>query len=95
MMKRKVNLIFGADGEVRGATISVDTTEVERAVKAEVGENPKGWTKKKMFRKVASIPLDIFLSLPVEQQEAITSGDKKALKRVLKRYKAFCFEGDF
>ncbi len=92
-MKRKIKL---KDNDF-GVTIKVesDLTDVVEAVKANNLENPLGWTKKKQFRKVASIPLDIILSLSKEEQEAIMSNDKKALRKLLDKYPIFKTGGGF
>jgi len=53
----------------------------------------KGFSKKKTWRKIGSIPLDFLLSLPKEQQEEIMK-DPKAIKKILKKHPEFrCSEG--
>jgi len=54
----------------------------------------KGFSKKRTWRKIGSIPLDFLLSLPKEQQEEIMR-DPRAIKKILKKHPEFrCSEGE-
>ena len=54
----------------------------------------KGFSKKRTWRKIGSIPIDFLLSLPKEQQEEIMK-DPKAIKKILKKHPEFrCSEGE-
>ena len=54
----------------------------------------KGFSKKRTWRKIGTIPIDFLLSLPKEQQEEIMK-DPKAIKKILKKHPEFrCSEGE-
>ena len=54
----------------------------------------KGFSKKRTWRKIGTIPIDFLLSLSREQQEEIMK-NPKAIKKLLKKHPEFrCSEGE-
>ena len=94
-MSRKVRVRFDREGNPIEVQVKSDLSPFVRAAQFERKENPDGWTRKRSLRKVASIPLDIVMSLPPEEQRALMYGSKRALRKVLEKYPIFKTEGSF
>jgi len=80
-------------GELRLAK-KVDYTDAVKDNYEEKKVMGKGFSKKKTARKVASIPLDVLMSLPPEKFFEIMNDDN-ALRKFLRENPQFrCSEGD-
>lgn len=84
--------------EEKGKIIFQRTVDLSDYIMANYEEKKiigRGFSSKKTFRKIASIPIEAILALPQEQGFAILH-DERALKEFLRKNPQFlCCEGNF
>jgi len=86
--------ILQIDGEKFVLRVISDLTPILKKNYEEKKLIGKGFSKKRTWRKIGTIPIDFLLSLPKEQQEEIMK-DPKAIKKILKKHPEFrCSEGE-
>jgi len=81
-MKEKVFLEFGKDGLII-LRKKVDISPLLSLNQREKKIIGKGFSKKKTWRKIGSIPIDVFFAIPDEQKIELLK-DGKAIKKFLK-----------